>query len=287
MQVEGGREMDREYFRVMFAQMKLKLDYNEKKEYLVADNDYFKQMEIIMEKVKENDVIVFPEMSYHFKYDSYFINNSKDKIIVFGSEYIGSENYTAVYHNNKRYNIKKIFNSGVEPSIRYGVDIDVKEFFKVYLKEHTFKLKGQKFIVLNCAEYYKVAYFIARDQFKSRDVFAFLVPCANNNSEVFLTESKAIHNHNDRIYSFIVNSVSTYKGERYSLGESYVFGRVSSFEKECLSKFRIKHSSNICYLDDGCYLVEGMYLYKDSSVFYRSDNYRHTPKNIKIERMDF
>ena len=98
-------------------------------------------------------------------------------------------------------------------------------------------------------------------------------------------ESKAIHNHNENIYSFVVNSISTYKDKKYSSGGSYVFGRVSSFEKEFLGDFRVKHSSNICCLNDEDYLVEGMYLYKDSSVYYRSDNYKHTPKNIKIERI--
>ena len=277
--------MDKEYFKILFAQMKLTLDYNSDKEYLVADDLYFKQMEKIVEKVNDNDVVVFPELAYHAKYDSYFVNNSKNKIIVFGSEYVGNENYTVVYHNEKRYNIKKMFNSGVEPSVRYSENVSVKNFFKDHLKNHTFKLKGKKFIVLNCAEYYKVAYFIARDGAKSKNLFGFLVPCANNNNEAFITESKALHNHNDNVYSFVVNSVSTYKNQKYSLGGSYVFGRVSSFERECMGDFRMKHSSNICCLDDGSYFVEGMYLYKDSSVYYRSDNYRHTPKNIKIERI--
>ena len=277
--------MNKEYFKILFAQMKLTLDYNSSKEYLIADDSYFKQMEQIIKKVKDNDVVVFPELAYHSKYDDYFVNNSKNKIIVFGSEYIGNENYSVVYHNEKRYNIKKMFNSGVEPSIRYTKNIGVKEFIKNHLKEHIFKLKGKKFIVLNCAEYYKVAYFIARDEIKSRNLFGFLVPCANNNNEVFLTESKAMHNHNENIYSFVVNSIPTYKNQKYSLGGSYVFGKLSSFEKECIDVFRIKHSANICCLDDQSYFVEGMYLYKDASIYYRSDNYRHTPKNIKIERI--
>ena len=102
---------------------------------------------------------------------------------------------------------------------------------------------------------------------------------------MFLSESIAIHNHNENVYSFIVNSNSTYKGERYSFGGSYVFGKCSCYEKKCVSEFKLKHLCNICCLDDGCYVVEGMYLLKDASNYCRSDSYRHTPKNIKIEKI--
>lgn len=280
--------MKKEYFKILFAQMNLNLGYDSEKEFLIANEEYFKQMEMIMKKIKTNDydVIVFPEMSYHEQYNNYFLNNSINKIVVYGSHYIGNKNYTIVYHNNKKFYVDKVFSSAVEPSIRYQQNISIKQFINKCLKDHTFILKGKKFIVLNCAEYYKVAYFIARDEVKSKNLFGFLVPCANNNNEVFLTESKSIHNHCDNVYSFVVNSNSSYNGEKYSNGGSYVFGKMSVYEKECRNKNTLKHPSNICYLDEGSYIVEGEFLFKDSSSFYRSDNFRHTPKNLKIERLE-
>ena len=280
--------MKKEYFKIMFAQLKLALDYDGQKEYLIENDEYFKQMEEILKLINENsyDIILFPELAYHKKYDNYFKEISNNKIIVFGSCYINNCNYTIVYNNKEKYLIKKMFSSPIEPCIRYQENISVKKFLKDFLNNHTFKLKNKKFIVLNCAEYYKVAYYIARNESLNKNLFGFLVPCANNKVDVFFSESMALHNHNEFIYSFICNSVATYKQEKYSVGESYVFGRVSSFERECLKeKYRINKVNNICYLDDKSYVVEGMYLYKNYVSYCRSDNYRHTPKNLKIRKI--
>jgi hypothetical protein len=151
-----------------------------------------------------------------------------------------------------------MFNSPVKPSVRYQRDIGIKDFLKYHLKERTFVLEGHKFIVLNCAEYYRVAYFWARDEKTSKNLFGFLVPCVNNNNDVFLTETRAISNHNENVYSFVVNSNSFYNNEKYSLGGSYVFGKISSFERECVKNFRVKDVSNIGCLDDGNYYVESL-----------------------------
>lgn len=285
MQLERRENMDKEYFKVLFAQLKLKLDYDGEKEFLIGEDEYFKQMDEVI-KIIDNDcydVILFPELAYHENYDGYFRKISKDKIIVFGSVYIDNFNYTIVYNNNEKFYVKKMFSSPVEPAIRYLENIDVKSFLKDCLKEHTFKLKNKKFVVLNCAEYYKVAYFIARDRVMSKDLFGFLVPCANNKVNVFLDESVAIHNHNEGIYSFIVNSVATYKNEKYSLGQSYVFGKISPFERSCLNKeYLLDRANNICYLNDSSYVVVGSYLCKGGDKYCRSDNFKHTPKNMKI-----
>ena len=276
--------MNKDYFKILFAQIKLSLDYDSEKEFLVETDNYFDQMEEIINIISNNsyDVIIFPELSYHDKYNTFFLNNSINKIIVFGSVYMGNENFTVVYNNQKKYLVKKVFNSGVEPSIRFQENISIKDFFKHHLKDHTFKIRGKKFIVLNCAEYYKVAYFIARDEIKSKNLFGFLVPCANNNNQVFLNESMAIHNHNEDIYSFVVNSVATYKGEKYSEGGSYIFGILSNFERKNINHPRLNQANNICYLDNNSYIVEGMFYYGNLSKYFRSDNFRHTPKNFKI-----
>lgn len=277
------------YFNILFVQLKLVLDYDENKEFLVANDDYFKQMDSVIRMIDENsyDVILFPELAYHDKYDEYFKSISKDKIIVFGSVYVNNFNYTVVYNNNEKILVKKMFCSPVEPAVRYLNSVGVKEFLKEYLNDHTFKLKKKKFIVLNCAEYYKVAYYIARDRKLSKNLFGFLVPCANNNVNVFFEESVALHNHNEDVYSFVVNSVSTYKGEKYSVGNSYVLGKISPFERCCLnSDYRTKQVNNIIYLDDDSYVVDGSYLCSDVGKYYRSDNFKHTPKKIKIIKME-
>ena len=279
--------MSKEYFSIAFAQLTLNLDYNQNSEYLIADDTYFKQMEKVLEIIKNKplDILIFPEMSFHEKYENFFLNYSQNKLIVFGSVYKDNSNFTVVFHNKNKYLIKKIFNSAVEPAIRYDYNISTKDFIKNHLKEHTFTLHNKKFIVLNCAEYYKTAYLIAREEKLNKNLFAFLVPCANNNNDVFLTESMALHNHNENIYSFIVNSSSRYKNIPYSTGGSYVFGKLSTFEKELSSINRLNHPSSICMLDNDPCLVEGMYLLKTCSTYYRSDNFRHTPINIKIHKL--
>lgn len=279
--------MKKEYFNIVFGQLKLNLDYTPTHEYLIADKMYIKQMEKIIEYLtdKDIDVLILPEMSYHKNYDEFFIKYSFDKIIVFGSVYCDSANFTVVFNNGEKHLIKKMFNSALEPSIKYGENITIKNFIKNHLSEHTFVLHNKKFIVLNCAEYYKVAYYIARDCKLSKNLFGFLVPCANNNNDVFVAESIAIHNHNDNIYSFVVNCSSLYKGKKYSYGGSYVFGRISAYEKENSNISQLNHPSNICSLSDDSYLVDGMYLFADSSRYYRSDNFKHTPLNIKINKI--
>lgn len=279
--------MNNDYFKIALIQLKLQLDYDNNKEYLIENEQYFKQMDEVLNYLQHNnfDIILFPELAYSEKYDNAFLQLSKDKIIVYGSKYIKNENQTIVYNNQQKKLIKKEFCSAVEPSIRFQRTISEKEFLKTKLKEHTFIIKRKKFIVLNCAEYYRVAYYIARDEKLSKNLFGFLVPCANNNNQVFLNESIAIHNHNHNVYSFVANSVASYAGKNYSKGGSYIFGPISSFEKNTKTTSRIDHALNICYLDDKICLIEGEFVNVNFSNYYRSDDYKHTPKQFKIHYM--
>jgi len=281
--------MKKEYFKIMFAQMDIDLQCDSMKEYVIADKKYFNQMEQIIKKFNEDefDILLLPELSYHEKYDEYFINASHGKLIVFGSVYIDGENRTVVYQDGQKHLVRKMFASGVEPAVRFQRRISVKDFIKYELKSHTFLLHGRKFIVLNCSEYYKCAYFIARDERLCKNLFGFLVPCANNNSDVFLSESIALHNHNDSIYSFVVNTISKYNEESYAHGASFIFGRISKFERTHSELNRINNkTNNICLLDDTPCIVTGEYLFESSSNYYRSDNFRYTPKNIRIHKME-
>lgn len=281
--------MKKEYFKIMFAQMDIDLQCDSIQESVIADEKYFIQMEQIINKFKEEeyDILLLPELSYHDKYDEYFLNVSTGKLIIFGSVYIDGENCTVVYQDGQKHLVRKMFASGVEPAVRFQKRISVKDFMKYELKSHTFLLHGRKFIVLNCSEYYKCAYFIARDEKLCKNLFGFLVPCANNNSDVFLSESIALHNHNDSIYSFVVNTISKYNGENYAHGASFIFGRISKFERTHIELNRLNNkTNNICLLDDSPCMVTGEYLFESASNYYRSDNFRYTPKNIKIHKME-
>ena len=279
--------MEKEYLNVCFAQLSLTLENSDTSEFLVENEGYHSQMESILKHLEtsEFDVMVFPEISFSKKYSDRLLSLSKGRLIVFGSTYIDGENITVVYYDGKEQLIKKRFLCAVEPAVRSCERISVNKFLTTYLKEHTFTLYGKKIIVLNCAEYYNTAYMIARNSRYSKNLFGFIVPCANNNTKVFLEESRAIHNHNSEIYSFVVNAVGTYSGKNYAKGESYVFGKVSPFEKECATYSRLEHPGNICYLDDGAYLVTANYLMQNYSPFYRSDNFYFTPKNFNVVKL--
>lgn len=279
--------MEKEYLNVCFAQMELTLENSAESEFLVENDSYFSQMEKIIAHLENNefDVMVFPEISFCEKYSEKLKCLSKNRLIVFGSKYIDGDNITIIYYDEKEYLIKKRFLCAVEPAVRKCERISVNKFLTTYLKEHTFTLYGKKIIVLNCAEYYNVAYMVSRSERYSKNLFGFIVPCANNNTKVFLDESKAIHNHNSEIYSFVVNAVGTYSGKNYAKGESYIFGKISPFEKECANYPRIEHAGNICYLDEGAYLVSGQFLIQNYSPFYRSDNFYFTPKNFTVKNL--
>ena len=66
--------MNKEYFSIAFAQLTLNLDYNQNSEYLIADDTYFNQMEKVLEIIKNKplDILIFPEMSFHEKYENFF-----------------------------------------------------------------------------------------------------------------------------------------------------------------------------------------------------------------------
>ncbi len=279
--------MEKEYLNVCFAQLSLTLENSDTSEFLVENQAYHSQMERVLNYLESNefDVMVFPEISFSKKYSDRLLSLSKGRLIVFGSTYIEGENITVVYYDGKEHLVKKRFLCAVEPAVRSCERISVSKFLTAYLKEHTFTLYGKKIIVLNCAEYYNAAYMIARSSRYSKNLFGFIVPCANNNTKVFLEESRAIHNHNSEIYSFVVNAVGTYSGKNYAKGESYVFGKVSPFEKDCATYSRLEHPGNICYLDDGAYLVTANYLMQNYSPFYRSDNFYFTPKNFNVVRL--
>lgn len=279
------------YLSVAQFQLKLKILCNSNQDVLVADEEYFKQMENSIQIIKEltPDISIFPEMAYHEKYDLLFRDLSKEgKMIVFGSTYVDHMNKTKVYINGTLQEVVKRYPCGSEPMIRFMDKISTEEFITRYLKEHEFFIKNKKIYVLNCLEYYQAAYTIARNTKLSKNLFGFIVPCSNSNPIVFMEESKAIHNHNENIYSFVCNRVKEDGKKGY--GKSYIFGPIQYHEKDWLKEEGIiaeAHNSSILTLDSSSSSYTfGYYAFSDCiSRFGRSDNYLNTPINVTLKNL--
>lgn len=279
------------YLAVLVFQLNLHIECTSTHDYIVVDDNYHKQILKAIEVIKEldPDVIVFPEMSYNSDYDVFFQTLSETgKLIVFGSTYKGNFNYTMVYDNGKIISVPKRFPCGSEPMVRYLDKISPAEFIDKYLHEHEFHVKGEKVYVLNCLEYYETAYLIARNPSLNHKLFGFIVPCSNSNPKVFMDESKAIHNHNEFIYSFVANRIRGDSTNRY--GRSYIYGPIQYHEKDWLKEQGIlsdEHNASILTLDkDTPSYAYGKYaLGRDISRFGRSDCYLNTPKNVIVKNL--
>lgn len=279
------------YLSVLQFQLRLKIKCDHLHDYIIVDDDYKKQMEdciSVIEKLKP-DIAIFPEMTYQETYDNTFKEFSKKGgLIIFGSTYIGSINYTMIYQNGKLNKVVKRFPCGSEPMVRFIEKMDTNTFISKHLKEHEFYVKGNKVYILNCLEYYESAYQIARTPELSSDLFGFIVPCSNSNPKVFTDESRAIHNHNEYIYSFVCNRIKDDGSGRY--GRSYIYGPIQYHEKDWLTEEGINsddHNASILTLD----LSTPSYAYgifasgKSLSRFGRSDSYMNTPQNIIVKNL--
>ncbi len=283
--------LNNNYLSVMVFQLKLNIKCTSNQDILVKDDAYYKQMEASLELIKkyDPDIVVYPEMSFDTKYDNFFREMStKDKLIVFGSTYLGNYNTTMVFTNGILVGTIKSFACGSEPMVRYLPKISPEQFIKFDLSKHEFYVKGQKVYVLNCLEYYEAAYMIARDEKLSSNLFAFIAPCSNSNPKVFIEESKAVHNHNEYIYSFVANRVRADETNRY--GRSYIFGPIQYHEKDWLKEEGIvseDHNASIVTLDkDTPSFVYGKYaIGKTISRFGRSDCYTHTPTDLTVQNL--
>lgn len=271
-----------DYLKVLGCQVKVVLDSNGKVEFLVNPDDLKEQLMFVKDiiKLKNPDVVILPEMCYLEDMYDYFMNLSHNKLIVAGSIYQNNRNTTKVFSDGKLYDIRKCNASGAEPMVRTIQSILPEEFLKQQLPSHTFMVKDKRIVVLNCMEYYQNAYYIARE---CPDVFGIISICSNSNVGVFLDESRAIHNHNEKIYTFMVNCVSNYMGKDYAKGVSYVYGPIQGHEKEWLLMDEIKsdeHVSSILRLGDESEYFYGEFI-NDFSRFGRSDNYLSNPRGVE------
>ena len=279
------------YLSVIQFQLRLKIKCDNTHDYLLVDEDYLEQMKRSIEVIYKlsPDVVIFPEMSYQSEYDEIFKEISKSqKLIVFGSTYIGNINHTMVFHDGNLKPVIKKFPCGSEPMVRFIDKIDVKDFIHNHLEDHEFHVKGNKVYVLNCLEYYEAAYAIARNNELASDLFAFIVPCSNSNPKVFMDESKALHNHNEFIYSFVCNRVKDDGSHRY--GRSYIYGPIQYHEKDWLTEEGIvsdDHNASILILDKDTpsYAYGKFACGKELSRFGRSDCYINTPKAVIVQNL--
>ena len=280
------------YLSVCMFQLKVNLDCNSHEEYMIITDETLRQILSAFDVIRKlkPDIALFPEMTYVKDYDAEYKELSKERLIVAGSYYKEGINTTVVYEDGRKYEISKMYASGAEPMARKISFMPLKKFFESHIKNHEFTVKGKKIYILNCMEYYHTAYYIARDENLKDNLFGIFAICSNSNTKVFEQETECIHNHNESIYTFVLNCVGTYMQKSYADGKSYVYGPVSIHEKEWLKKEGINTKNNVCHIfslkENQAMYAYGEYLLSENlSKFGRSDKYQNNPRNIKINKL--
>ena len=279
-----------DYLSVCMFQLKLQLDCNSKDEYLIVTDEVLKQMEEAFQVIEQYkpDIAMFPEMAYLENYDEVYKKLSKSRIIVAGSFYKDGINKTVIFNDGFKYEVEKGYASGAEPMARKITFVAAKDFIETKLKYHEFWIKGKKIYIFNCMEYYHLAYYVSRDEKLKENLFGIFTICSNSNTRVFEEETVCIHNHNENLYTFVLNCVSTYQGKSYGDGSSYIYGPVSVHEKEWLRMEGIESKKNVCHIlsldDEKAQFVYGKFVFPNYlSRFGRSDNYLNNPRDIIIQ----
>lgn len=281
------------YLSVLMFQFDMTLDCNSVDEYLIETDSIGKQLQKAFEIMqnKQPDITLFPEMAYVDRFEKFYKEFSKqDKIIVAGSYYKDGINITVVFQNGQKYEIPKGYASGAEPMARKIFYIDPEEFLETELYKHEFLVKGKKIYIFNCMEYYHLAYYVARNPKYKENLFGIFAICSNSNTHVFEEETVVTHNHNESIYTFMLNCVSTYKGEAYGDGQSYIYGPISSHEKEWLEKEGLNTKRNVTHILS-LSKTTPQYVYGEFIVpeilsrYGRSDRYINNPRNIVVSNL--
>ena len=280
------------YLSVCMFQLKLDLDCNSQDEYLIETSETLRQIEKafqIIEKYKP-DIALFPEEAYLEKFEKKYQELSISKIIVAGSYYRNGINTTVIFQDGEKYEIAKGYASGAEPMARKISYISPKNFLETELKKHEFWIKGKKIYILNCMEYYHLAYYIARDEELKENLFGIFSICSNSNTRVFEEETVCTHNHNESLYTFTLNCLSVYTGKEYGDGKSYIYGPISIHEKEWLRQEGIESKKNVCHIlslsDQEPQFVYGQFIFAENlSRYGRSDKYLNNPRNVVVENL--
>lgn len=281
------------YLSVCMFQLRVKLECNSREEYLVETSNVLKQVENCLNVIREYepDISLFPEMTYVSKFEKEFEELSKSRIIVAGSFYKECINTTVVFVDGKKHEVAKTYASGAEPMARKILFLPPEKFLEEELEHHAFWIKGKKIYILNCMEYYHAAYYIARNKRLNTELFGIFAICSNSNTRVFEEETVCIHNHNEKIYTFVLNCVGTYRGKKYADGKSYIYGPVSIHEKEWLKIEQIESKQNVSHIlsmsEERAEFIFGKFVFAEElSRFGRSDSYLNNPRDIVIENIE-
>jgi len=274
-----------EYLKIMGFQLNLELESNSKCEYNICNDYYKKQMTDSFDLIDSNkpELVIYPELAYSDSYYEEFRQLSFNRLIVVGSIYRENINTTIVFLDGSLLEFPKLYASNQEPMVRYIEKIDT-ETATHKLTDHIFYFSDKKIVILNCMEYYNLAYYLARED---KDIFALICPCCNNKMNLFKMESQAIHNHNENIYSIVVNSFGTYNGENFATGESYIYGPIQRQEKMWLMEDGItndNHNSSILNMGDGISYFYGEFT-NNLKRFGRSDDYINNPQKVRVLTM--
>lgn len=274
------------YLKILGFQLELDLKSTGRREFVLENEKYKKQMEETFILINEYnpDLVIYPELVYTDFYYSNFLELSKGRLIVAGSVYRDSINTSIVFQNEEVFEIPKLYASNQEPMVRFIDKLDYRIALKMF-DDHIFYINKRKIVLLNCMEYYNLAYYLARED---NDIFALVSPCCNNKMNLFKMETQAIHNHNDNIYSIVVNSVGTYNEESFSTGDSYVYGPIQKMESKWLQEEGVindKHNSSILNLKGSSYFY-GEFT-NNLKRFGRSDDYINNPRKVKVKTIDF
>ena len=277
------------YLSVCMFQLKIQCDCDSQNEFLLETDEVFKQFEKALGIISfcQPDISLFPEMTYLEKYESQYLKLSENRIIVAGSHYKNGINTTVVFENGQKREIPKSYASGAEPMARKISYISGERFVAEFLKEHEFWINDKKIYILNCMEYYHAAYYIARNPFLQKNLFGIFAICSNSNTRVFEEETVCIHNHNESLYTFVLNAVGTYQGGDYADGKSYIYGPISIHEKDWLRMEGIECKKNVCHIlslsSENAECVYGKFVYPEYlSRFGRSDKYLNNPRDVKV-----
>ena len=278
------------YLSVCMFQLKFQLDCNSQNEYLVETNEVLGQIQSAFQVIEKYspDVSLFPELAYLEKYDDAYKKLSVSRIIVAGSYYKDGTNTTVIFSDGIKYTIPKFYASGAEPMSRKSFFTHPEEFLQKEIQKHEFWIKGKKLYILNCMEYYHAAYYIARSPNLQNDLFGIFSICSNSNTRLFEEETVCIHNHNENLYTFTLNCLSSYLGEPYGDGKSYIYGPVSRYEKEWLRREGIESKNNVCHIlslsNEKAQFVYGKFFFPEHlSRFRRSDHYLNNPQDIVVK----
>lgn len=279
-----------DYLSVLMVQLNMNLDCNSVDEYLIETDSIEEQVTKAFNVMhnKQPDITLFPEMAYMEKFEEKYKEFSKDnKIVVAGSCYKAGINNTVVFQDEKKYEIPKGYASGAEPMARKILYTDPITFLTTELQKHEFKMKERKIYIFNCMEYYHLAYYVTRNLPYKENLFGTFTICSNSNTHVFEEETIVTHNHNEAMYTFMLNCVNTYKGEAYADGQSYIYGPVSVHEKEWLEKDGINTKRNLTHIlslsKTRAQYVYGEFIAAENlSKFGRSDKYSNNPRNIVV-----